>query len=303
MTFSHKTVLLEETAEFLRLAGKKGLWVDATLGFGGHSERILKDMSPEAFLIGIDQDDRALEYATDRLKGFSNFKAIKGNFKDLEKIVHEQGSLSISGIVYDLGVSSMQLDDGTRGFSFMKDAPLDMRMDETSPLSADDVVNRYNRADLERVIKEYGEEGYYAKIADFIMKSRPVKGTLELAEIIKKAKFGKEKIHPATKVFQAIRIEVNNELGALEKSIKSAVSLLVPGGRMCVISFHSLEDRIVKNFIREKSHGCDCGYRPCICHKIKELEAVTKKPVTASFEETRQNPRARSAKLRCAEKL
>ncbi len=303
MTFSHKTVLLDETAELLRISGKKGLWVDATLGFGGHSERILKDMSPEALLIGIDQDDKALSYASERLKAHANFKAVKGNFKNLDGIVKAQGADSISGIVYDLGVSSMQLDDGARGFSFMKDAPLDMRMDETAELSAYDVVNGYNRADLERVIKEYGEEGYYAKIADHIMKSRPVKSTLELAEIIKKAKFGKEKIHPATKVFQAIRIEVNDELGALEKSLNSACRLLVPGGRMCVISFHSLEDRIVKNFIREKSHGCDCGYRPCICNKVKELETVTKKPATASFAETKENPRARSAKLRCAEKI
>jgi 16S rRNA (cytosine1402-N4)-methyltransferase len=304
MSFEHKSVLLEETAGLLSAAGKKGVFVDATLGFGGHSERILKDMSPEAVLIGIDQDPEALAIATERLKAFPNFRAVQGNFRDLEKILAASGITEISGIMYDLGVSSLQFDKAERGFSFNKEAPLDMRMDPTSELTAWDVVNRYDRADLERVIMDYGEEGHYKKIADYLMKSRPVNTTIKLAEIIAKAKNGGGgRINPATQVFQAIRIEVNGELEAVTKSLSDAVKVTVPGGRICVISFHSLEDRIVKNFFRDRAKGCDCSYNPCRCGKVRTLELITKKVVTAQWEEVKSNPRSRSAKLRVAQKL
>jgi 16S rRNA (cytosine1402-N4)-methyltransferase len=304
MSFEHKSVLLEETAGLLSAAGKKGVFVDATLGFGGHSERILKDMSPEAVLIGIDQDPEALAIAAERLKAFPNFRAVQGNFRDLEKILAASGINEISGIIYDLGVSSLQFDKAERGFSFNKDAPLDMRMDPASELTAWDVVNRYDRADLERVIRDYGEEGHYKKIADHLMKSRPVNTTTRLAEIIAKAKNGGGgRINPATQVFQAIRIEVNGELDAVTKSLSDAVKVTAPGGRICVISFHSLEDRIVKNFFRDQARGCDCSYNPCRCGKVSTLELITKKVVTAQWDEVKSNPRARSAKLRVAQKL
>ncbi|MFP4465577.1 MAG: 16S rRNA (cytosine(1402)-N(4))-methyltransferase RsmH [Candidatus Goldiibacteriota bacterium] len=292
MTIEHKSVLLGETIQYLDVVKeKKGVWVDATAGFGGHSEKILENMSDEAVLLSMDRDEQALEITRERLKKHTNAEVIHSEFSEIAGVLSKRGIEQINGIIYDLGVSSLHFDSAKRGFSFSADAPLDMRMNRKSGLTAYDVVNSYNRADLERVLRDYGEEWQYERIVSAIMRRRPVKTTGELAEIIADAKKGMEKIHPATKVFQGIRIEVNDELNEIENSLAAVLPYLGKGARICVISFHSLEDRIVKNFFK-KNMNKNGG----------ELLVLTKKPVRPADDEKRVNPRSRSAKLRAAEK-
>jgi len=304
MTYSHAPVLSAEALEFLKL-DRQGIWVDATLGLGGHSEAILKKIEQDSLLIGIDRDAESLSLAKERLKGFINFKAVHADFRDIDEVLDGLNIKHINGVLYDLGVSSMHFDRGDRGFSFSKEAPLDMRMDKSRELTASIVVNNYKRADLERVILQYGEERDYRRISEAIIKNRPIATTTHLAEIIGKSKRYKEKINPATKAFQAIRIEVNDELAAISESLKKALSYLAPGGRIAAISFHSLEDRIVKTFFATESKDCICDDKkgPCTCGHKKTLLVLTKKPVTAGTAEINENPRARSAKLRAAERL
>ena len=309
MSFEHKSVLFKETLALLNSASSNGTFVDATLGLGGHSAGILKELGPQGRLIGIDCDQRNLDQASAFISeqpGHERFTPVKGNFKDLDIILDNLGITEIDGIIYDLGVSSAHFDDASRGFSFSKEAPLDMRLDMQSPLTAADVVNTYRAADLERIIREYGEEYKYRKIADYIIKNRPITTTTRLAEVIASAKRGmNEKINPATRVFQAIRIEVNDELGALKTSLEKSLKALKTGGRIAVISFHSLEDRIVKRFFAAESIDCVCENKriECNCGHKRAINLLTKKAVVPEDEETAVNPRARSAKLRAAEKI
>lgn len=305
MTQEHLPVLLKEALELLNPGREKGVWVDATLGLGGHSAEILKAISSGSMLFGIDRDTESLEKTKIMLSAYKNFRAIHGNFGNLEALLAEQGVSEINGILFDFGVSSPQLDDASRGFSFMKDAPLDMRMDKTAELTAAGVVNTYSREDLERIIRDYGEERFFQRMAGEIIKARPVNTTLELAEIAKKAVRTREKINPATRLFQAIRIEVNGELEAIKAGLEAALKLLKTGGRIAAISFHSIEDRIVKQFFARESKDCICENKrmPCNCGHKATLEIMTRKPVEAGPEETARNPRARSAKLRAAVKL
>jgi 16S rRNA (cytosine1402-N4)-methyltransferase len=309
MNFEHKSVLLNETLALLNSASKNGVYVDATLGLGGHTMEILKTLGPNGRLIGIDCDRRNLDEAekTVTAAGYADkFTAIKGNFRDIDILLKDLNIEKIDGIIYDIGVSSAHFDDAQRGFSFSKEAPLDMRLDQDAPLTAYEVVNNYRAPDLERVIREYGEEYKYRKIADYIIRNRPIITTTRLAEIVANAKRGmNEKINPATKVFQAIRIEVNDELGALKESLKKALDLLNPGGRIVVIAFHSLEDRIVKRFFAAEATDCICENKRevCICGHKRSVNPLTKKAIIPQQEETDSNPRARSAKLRAVEKI
>jgi 16S rRNA (cytosine1402-N4)-methyltransferase len=306
MTFGHKSVLLAESVDLLKVNGSKGVFVDATLGLGGHSEEILRRLSPEGRLIGLDLDDRNLADAQERLKISGNFKAIKSNFRDLDVVLQNEGIAEIDGILFDLGVSSTHFDDASRGFSFSKDAPLDMRLDPKARLTAYDVVNSYKRQDLERVIRDYGEEYKFKRIADFIINRRPIESTGKLAEIAALAKRGmKEKINPATQLFQAVRIEVNDELNALKEALEKALVSLKSGGVIAVISFHSLEDRIVKRYFAREASDCVCENKrmPCMCGHVKRINLLTKKAIIPGEAETAQNPRARSAKLRAAVKI
>jgi 16S rRNA (cytosine1402-N4)-methyltransferase len=305
MTHEHLPVLLEEALEFLKPGGEKGIWVDATLGLGGHSAEILKRLSKDSLLFGIDRDIESLEKTKQKFAAFPNFRAISGNFRDMAELLKAEGVTEINGALFDLGVSSPQLDDASRGFSFMKDAALDMRMDKSQELTAKDVVNKYSAEDLERIIRDYGEERFYRRMTGAIIRNRPVTTTLRLAEIASGAVKSREKINPATRLFQALRIEVNGELEAVDKGIKSAAAMLKPGGRMAVISFHSLEDRIVKRYFAKESKDCVCENKrmPCRCGHKQALLIITRKPVVPDERELRDNPRARSARLRAAERL
>ncbi|MBE3579486.1 MAG: 16S rRNA (cytosine(1402)-N(4))-methyltransferase RsmH [Caldanaerobacter subterraneus] len=308
MEYVHKSVLLKETIEHLNI-NPEGIYVDGTLGGGGHSEEILKRLTTGK-LIAIDRDEEAILAAKERLKDYKNVIYIKDNFKNIKEILRNLGIEKVDGILLDLGVSSYQLEEVERGFSYMKDAPLDMRMDKTSPFSAYDVVNRYSEKELERVIREYGEEKWASRIAKFIVEERKkgdIKTTSQLVEIIKKAipasarRMGP---HPAKRTFQAIRIEVNEELKDLDKALEDMVEVLRGKGRIAVITFHSLEDRIVKNTFKKLENPCTCPPgMPCTCGKQPVIKIITKKPILPSKEEVEENPRSRSAKLRVAEKL
>lgn len=308
MEYVHKSVLLKETIEHLNI-NPEGIYVDGTLGGGGHSEEILKRLTTGK-LIAIDRDEEAILAAKERLKDYKNVIYIKDNFKNIKEILRNLGIEKVDGILLDLGVSSYQLEEVERGFSYMKDAPLDMRMDKTSPFSAYDVVNRYSEKELERVIREYGEEKWASRIAKFIVEERKkgdIKTTSKLVEIIKKAipasarRMGP---HPAKRTFQAIRIEVNEELKDLDKALEDMVEVLRGKGRIAVITFHSLEDRIVKNTFKKLENPCTCPPGlPCTCGKQPVIKIITKKPILPSKEEVEENPRSRSAKLRVAEKL
>ena len=299
----HKSVLLGEVIDSLNIK-KNGKYLDCTLGYAGHSSEILKRLENEGFLFAFDQDEDAIEYSQKRLSAISNnFKIFKTNFKDIEKYINEK----LDGIIYDLGVSSPQLDNKDRGFSFHEDAPLDMRMAKSALLSAKQVVNEYEEKKLAKIFYEYGEEKYSKNIAKNIVENRPIETTLELVEIIKNSvpeKYKRE-THPARKVFQAIRIEVNNELGLLESSIKKAFELLKPGGRICVITFHSLEDRIIKKVFNELSKDSDLAKNlPYVPEEMKRKGiSITKKPIVPSEKELKENNRSRSAKLRVIEKV
>ncbi|HOC09388.1 MAG TPA: 16S rRNA (cytosine(1402)-N(4))-methyltransferase RsmH [Bacillota bacterium] len=311
MEFEHRTVLLDRTIEYLKVV-PGGVYVDCTLGGGGHSLEILKRLGERGRLIGIDRDQNAIKAAGERLASFSD-KAVlvHGNFRDIRRIVHGIGITAVDGVVMDLGVSSHQLDRRERGFSYMQDAPLDMRMDRQQSLTAMEVVNTYSEADLARVISGYGEERWARRIAAFIVRERekaPIKTTGQLVDIIKAAipaSARRKGPHPAKRTFQALRIEVNDELGILERAVKDGVDLLKSGGRICVITFHSLEDRKIKNIFRELENPCTCPPKApaCVCGKKPVIRVVTRKPVVPDKEEIQQNPRARSAGLRVAEKL
>ena len=309
--FHHLPVLAAEVMELLSpRAG--GVYLDGTLGGGGHSELILEKIGADGLLIGIDRDRSALQSAMVRLSRFGScFSPVQGSFGELDKILAEMGVAGIDGLLLDLGVSSHQLDTGERGFSFRSNGPLDMRMDCSSGITAADLLQECSEQELEKIIKEFGEERWAKKIAARIVRNRqetPINTTLELADLVASTiprRFHEDRIHPATRTFQALRIAVNQELDQVQKGIAAGISLLKPGGRIAVISFHSLEDRIVKHLFREAATGCICPPRMprCICNNKPALKVLTGRPVTAGADELMTNPRARSAKLRVAEKL
>ena len=309
--FSHIPVLLDETLELLAPA-RGGIFVDGTLGGGGHAEAVLSRLPESGRLIGIDRDWEAVHAAGDRLSAFGGrFTALHGNFFDMRALLNGIGVTAVDGILLDLGVSSHQLDTHERGFSYKSEAPLDMRMDQQASLSARDVVNTYSEEALARVIWTYGEERFSRRIAERICRLReqsPIETTLQLAQIVRDAMPGKyrnEPQHPARRTFQALRIEVNSELSGLDQAVEQACDLLQKGGRLCIITFHSLEDRIVKQAFRRFENPCTCAPSAPICNCGKEPKAkiLTKKPLTASDEEEARNSRSTSAKLRCIEKI
>lgn len=311
MEFSHYPVMLGECIEALDIK-PDGIYVDCTAGGGGHSEAIVSRLTTGT-LISLDQDDEAIEACKTRLAKYNErSKVVKCNFSDLGTVLDNLDILHIDGVLMDLGVSSHQLDTPSRGFSYNCDAILDMRMDPRSPFSAYDVVNGYSEAELKRIISEYGEERFASSIAHKIVLQReksPIKTTLELAGTIKsaipEAAARKEAQHPAKRTFQAIRIEVNHELDVIKPAIDAAVSRLKSGGRIVIITFHSLEDRIVKNTFNSYAAGCTCpkDFPVCVCGKKPTVKIITKKPLTASERELETNARSRSAKVRVAEKL
>ncbi len=304
----HQAVLLAETIDYL-LNDPHGIYVDCTLGGGGHLRRLAEILEPDACLIGIDKDLDILEQTRKTLM-LPNIKLIHGDFRSLNDILDSMGIGKVHGIMMDLGVSSFQLDEAERGFSFHEDAALDMRMNREQSLSARDIVNDYSEDELTQILYRFGEEKYARSISRAIVNRRkqsPIESTMELVGIIQTsvpASYRREK-HPARKTFQALRIEVNGELDALLEVLPQAVNRLNPGGRLCVITFHSLEDRIVKKFMQEKARNCICppGLPVCICDHHAELEILSRKPIVAGSEECQSNPRARSAKLRAARKL
>ena len=310
MEFKHVSVLLNECLDNLDIK-EDGIYVDCTLGGAGHSSHILKRLSDKGMLIGIDQDTDALKAAKERLKDYNNVKFVHSNFYNIDSILEELQIEKVDGILMDLGVSSYQLDEGERGFSYMQDAPLDMRMNRDNDFSAYDVVNKYSVDELFRVIKDYGEEKFARRIANFIVERRevkPIETTLELVDIIKDAipaKARREGPHPAKRTFQAIRIEVNSELKILNKAIEDGVSRLNKGGRMAIITFHSLEDRIVKLKFRELADPCTCpkDFPICVCGKKPTVKLISRKAIEPTKEEVDENPRSRSAKLRVLERI
>jgi 16S rRNA (cytosine1402-N4)-methyltransferase len=311
MSAPHRPVLLRETIELLG-ADRGGLFVDGTLGLGGHSEAIL-EASPEARVIGIDRDPEALAFARQRLAHFgTRFRAVHANFRELEEVIEEAGERQVQGVMIDLGVSSLQFDKAERGFSFRHDAPLDMRMNaEGDEETAADLLERLPEEEIARIIFEYGEERGSRRISRWIVERRergePIRTTRELADLVARALRSRkaEKIHPATRTFQALRIAVNRELEGLDEFIETAIDLLEPTGRFAAISFHSLEDRIVKRTLRRLSGYCECGGRVpvCTCGARRTVEILTRRAVVPDDSEIADNPRARSAKLRACRKL
>ena len=311
-TFHHLSVMPDEVVAFLQ-PRPGGIYLDGTLGGGGHAALIARQCGPgNGMVIGIDQDQEALEAAGRRLAEFgAAVRLVHGNFAELDRHLDALTVTDLDGFILDLGVSSHQLDSGGRGFSFQQDAPLDMRMDAGGAETAADLVNSLPEQELERIIRDYGEERWARRIAAFIVKARAEQAiltTLQLTDVIKgavpRAKW-EERIHPATRTFQALRIAVNRELERLEQGLRAALDRLKPGGRGVVISFHSLEDRIVKHIFREYATGCICPRQilVCTCGRKPRMKILTSRPVTAAEAETDRNPRARSAKLRAAEKL
>ncbi len=310
MDHTHKPVLLKECLDGLDIR-PDGIYVDGTLGRAGHSLEIVKGLTTGR-LIAIDRDKAALDAAPARLAGhMDKVTLVRGNFGSLTAILTSLGVDGVDGMLFDLGVSSPQLDDGSRGFSYLQDAPLDMRMDQSAPLTAREVVNGWSQEELRRILWQYGEERYSGPIAAAIVRRReqaPIETTGELAELIRQAmpaKARREKQHPAKRSFQAVRIAVNDELGEVERLLEGALDALNAGGRLAVISFHSLEDRLVKTAYGAWAKGCTCppDFPVCVCGKKPRAKLVGKRPITASARELEDNPRARSAKLRIAEKL
>ena len=308
--FHHISVLLEECLEGLDIK-PDGIYVDGTLGGAGHSSHIVQRLTTGR-LIGIDRDPVALEASGKRLEPYKDrVTLVHSNFCEMKQVVEDLGLSGVDGILLDLGVSSPQLDDGERGFSYMADAPLDMRMNSQDSLTAYEVVNTWPQDELKRILFDYGEERYAPRIASAICRRReekPIETTLELVDVIRSAmppQALREKQHPAKRSFQAIRIAVNDELGSVEKAMRDAIPLLNPGGRLAVITFHSLEDRIVKNAMAEAAKGCTCppNFPVCVCGKKPVVKLVSRKPIVATEEELEMNPRSRSAKLRVCEKL
>ena len=310
MDFHHVSVLLNETLDGLAIK-PEGTYVDCTLGGGGHSHAIGERLSTEGMIVGLDQDVAALEAASKRLEDLScQVKVIKTNFSNLKQALQEAGIHEVDGFVFDLGVSSHQLDTAERGFSYMQDGPLDMRMNQSGALTAETVVNTYSSEELYRIIWDYGEERWAKRIVQFILEAReeePITSTSQLVDIIKRAipaKARQEGPHPAKRTFQALRIEVNQELQILHDAFVDAVFMLKPKGRIAVITFHSLEDRITKQTFKELAQGCTCppSLPMCVCHHVPTVKAKNK-AVEPSQREVEENPRARSAKLRVAVKL
>lgn len=311
MEFHHVSVLLDECIDNLNIK-PDGVYVDCTMGGAGHSKEIVKRLSKDGLFIGFDQDINAINTAKERLSEYSDrVKFVHSNFQNLKNELEKIGVYKVDGVLADLGVSSHQLDEADRGFSYMQDAPLDMRMDIRCSFSAYDVVNTYSEAELSKIIKDYGEDNWAKRIAKFIVevrKEKNIETTGELVEIIKKAIPKKARIdgpHPAKRTFQAIRIEVNNELGVITEMIDDAASIMNEGGRICIITFHSLEDRIVKNAFRDLATDCICPPHIPICQCDKEalVKVITRKPILPTDKEIEENPRSRSAKLRVAERI
>lgn len=310
MAFEHTTVLLDETVDGLNVR-PDGIYVDATLGGGGHAFKVCTKLGGTGRLIGIDQDADAIEAAGKRLEGFGEkVTIIRSNYRDMKPELHKLGIDGVDGITLDLGVSSYQLDTAERGFSYRMDAPLDMRMDQRQKLTARDIVNGYSEAELFRVIRDYGEDRFAKNIAKHIVAERekaPVETTGQLNEIIKRAipmKVQKTGGHPSKRTFQAIRIELNHELEVLRDSLDEMIDMLRPGGRICVITFHSLEDRIVKSAFRRNENPCTCPshFPVCVCGKVSKGKVITRKPILPTQEEMESNPRSKSAKLRIFER-
>ena len=310
MEFKHISVLLNESVDALMIK-PGGIYVDGTMGGGGHSEKIVQNLSADGTLIGIDRDTEALSASKARLSDYDNIVYVHDNYKNIKSILENRGIEHIDGAVLDLGVSSYQLDCKERGFSYMEDAPLDMRMNREAPISAYDVVNTYAEEELSRIFFSYGEEKFSKKVARIICERRekkPIETTLELVDIIKAAipeKFRQKGSHPAKRVFQAIRIEVNGELSDLRGAVDDFFDALAPGGRLSIITFHSLEDRIVKNAFIDYKQGCTCpkDFPICVCGNKPRGKVITKKPLLPSDEEYSFNSRSKSAKLRIVEKL
>ena len=310
MEYTHKPVLLNECLDGLNIR-PDGVYVDGTLGRAGHSLEIVKRLTTGR-LIAVDRDKAALDAAPERLAGhMDKVTLVRGNFSGLTDILSSLHVDGVDGMLFDLGVSSPQLDDGSRGFSYLQDAPLDMRMDQSAPLTARDVVNGWSQEELKRILWQYGEERYSGLIAAAIVRERAqtsIETTGQLAEIIRDAmpaKARREKQHPAKRSFQAIRIAVNDELGEVERLLDGALDALNPGGRLAIISFHSLEDRLVKTAYAGWAKGCTCppDFPVCVCGKTPKVKLIGKRPIVADERELNENPRARSAKLRIAEKL
>ncbi len=310
MEFSHVPVLLDQCMEQLRVRSD-GVYVDGTLGGGGHSCEICRRLGENGRLYGFDRDGDAIAAAGRRLEPWRDrFTAIHSNYADMKERLEDLGVDAVDGILLDLGVSSYQLDTADRGFSYRFDGPLDMRMDRRQPVTAKDIVNGYSEEELYRVLRDYGEERCARQIARQIVLARqkaPVETTFQLVEIIRRGIPAKARMqggHPAKKTFQAIRIELNDELGGLRASLDDMIDLLKPGGRICVITFHSLEDRMVKTVFRRREHPCTCppDFPVCVCGKKPDGRVVTRKPICPSEEETERNPRSKSAKLRVFEK-
>jgi len=310
MEFKHVSVLLNECIDALDIK-ENGIYVDCTLGGAGHSSHIASHLSKDGTLIGIDQDQDALKAAKERLKEFKNVKYVHNNFYNIDSILNELDVEKVDGILMDLGVSSYQLDEASRGFSYMHDAPLDMRMDRDNDFSAYEIINNYSEEKLYKIIKDYGEERFAKRIANIIINRRaekPIETTFELVDIIKAAipaRLRRDGPHPAKRTFQAIRIEVNSELKILNRTIEDGINRLNKGGRMAIITFHSLEDRIVKLKFRELENPCICpkGFPICACGKSPVVKTMPKKGIIPTEKEIEENPRSRSAKLRIIEKL
>lgn len=310
MEFKHKSVLLDETIESLNIK-PNGIYVDGTLGSGGHSYEIAKRLTDGGRLIGIDQDEDAIRAAKERLSEFADrVTIVRDNYCNMPKVLDELGISKVDGILLDIGVSSYQLDEAERGFTYKQDAPLDMRMDQRQEMTAKDIVNGYSEEDLYRIIRDYGEDKFAKNIAKHIVQARqikPVETTFELDEIIKAAipmKFRATGGHPAKKTFQAIRIELNRELEVLDESIDAMTDLLNDNGRLCIITFHSLEDRIVKTRFRKNENPCTCppDFPVCVCGKKPKGKVITRKPIVPDEEELEENKRAKSSKLRVFER-
>lgn len=311
MEFKHISVLLQETIDSLAIK-PDGIYVDGTTGGGGHSYEICKRLGPEGRLICIDQDTEALKAAGERLEPFAGqITLVKSNYSQMKEVLKEQGIDKVDGIVLDLGVSSYQLDNGERGFSYRENAPLDMRMDQDSTVSARDIINEYSESELCRIIREYGEERFARNIARNICKKRqdkPIETTFELVDIIRgsmPAKARNAKGHPAKRTFQAIRIECNQELEVLQWALNDMVDMLKDGGRISIITFHSLEDRIVKTNFRKYENPCTCppDFPVCVCGNKSKGKVITRKPILPSEEECNKNTRSKSAKLRVFERI
>ena len=310
MEFVHKSVLLNETIDGLNIQ-PDGIYVDGTLGGGGHAYEVCRRLGDKGSIVGIDQDAAAIEAAGNRLKDFGEkVTIVRSNYCDMKSKLHELGIDKVDGIVLDLGVSSYQLDTAERGFSYREDAPLDMRMDTRQKMTAIDIVNDYEEMELYRVIRDYGEDKFAKNIAKHIVAARkvkPIETTGELTEIIRASipmKYQKKSGHPAKRTFQAIRIELNRELEVLKDSLDDMIDLLNPGGRLCIITFHSLEDRIVKSAFRKNENPCTCpsDFPVCVCGKVSKGSILTRKPILPSEEEMEENSRAKSAKLRIFER-